>query len=145
MNAGADAEIRSLLALVAQAADAGTVEAYLELFTENAVWEMPANQAVGAPADRRAGRAAIGAGVRARRAAGMQGPGTATRHVVAGTAVLPGPPGAVNTATAAAVSYWMFFADTASAPRLVSIGRYDDELCQVGGRWLLARRTITVG
>jgi 3-phenylpropionate/cinnamic acid dioxygenase small subunit len=142
MDAGADAEIRSLLARVAQLADDGTVEAYLELFTDDAVWEMPANQAVGAPADRRAGRAAIGAGVRARRAAGMQGPGTATRHVVTGTAVLPAAPAAT---AAAAVSYWMFLADTTSAPRLVSIGRYDDELCQVGGRWLLARRTITVG
>ncbi|MEN3358154.1 MAG: hypothetical protein V7637_2136 [Mycobacteriales bacterium] len=185
MNACTDAEIRSLLARVAQVADAGTVAAYLELFTEDAVWEMPANPAVGAPAERRAGRADIGAGVRARRAAGMQGPGTATRHVVAGTAVLPAPPttatpdprapdpatpdpaapdpaapdpaaaraavpgsaaaGSAAAATAAAVSYWMFFADTTSAPRLVSVGRYDDELRQVAGQWLLARRTITVG
>jgi 3-phenylpropionate/cinnamic acid dioxygenase small subunit len=137
MNTGADGEIRSLLARVAQLADAGTVEEYLELFTEDAGWEMPANPAAGAPADRRAGRVDIAAGVRARRAAGLQGPGTATRHVVTSTAV--------DVGSAAAVSYWMFFADTTTVPRLVGIGRYDDRLRRVDGRWLLAHRTITIG
>lgn len=132
-----DGEIRSLLARVAQLADAGTVEDYLELFTVDAVWEMPANPAVGAPADRRVGRADIGAGVLARRAAGLQGPGTATRHLVTTTAV--------DAPAAAAVSYWMFLAQTATAPRLVSVGRYDDRVRRVAGRWLLAHRTITVG
>jgi 3-phenylpropionate/cinnamic acid dioxygenase small subunit len=137
MNTGADGEIRSLLARVAQLADAGTVEEYLELFTEDAGWEMPANPAVGAPADRRAGRADIAAGVRARRAAGLQGPGTATRHVVTSTAV--------DVESGSAVSYWMFFVETTTAPRLVSIGRYDDRLRRSDDRWLLAHRTITVG
>ncbi|HVQ92973.1 MAG TPA: nuclear transport factor 2 family protein [Mycobacteriales bacterium] len=137
MSTGADGEIRSLLARVAQLADAGTIEEYLELFTEDAGWEMPANPAAGAPADRRVGRVDIGAGVRARRAAGVQGPGTATRHVVTSIAV--------DVESAAAVSYWMFFADTSTVPRLVSLGRYDDRLRRVDGRWRLAYRTITVG
>src|SRR6185437_8123400 len=55
----ADAEIRNLLARIAHLADDGAVEDYLTQFTGDAVWEMPANPAAGAPADRRVGIADI--------------------------------------------------------------------------------------
>ena len=137
---GDDAEIRSLLARLAQLTDDGTVEDYLGLFAPDAVWEMPANPAVGVPADRRAGVAEVEAGVRGRRAAGVQGPGSATRHVVTTIAVdLRGGDRATS------VAYWMFLADTTGTPRVVSAGRYDDELRRIDGRWLLGHRRITVG
>jgi len=136
----ADAQIRSLLARIAHLADDGSIEDYLELFTADAVWQMPANEAVGAPADRREGREDIAAGVRARRESGLQGPGTATRHAIISIDVQ------VRSAELAeAVSYWLFFSDTSTAPRVVSVGRYDDVLHGSDGRWQLAERTITVG
>jgi 3-phenylpropionate/cinnamic acid dioxygenase small subunit len=136
----ADAQIRSLLARVAHLADGGALEDYLELFTEDAVWEMPANPAVGAPAAPRTGRAAIAEGVRARRGAGLQGPGTATRHAVITIDVT------VESADSArSVAYWLFLRDTAGTPQLASTGRYDDRLRLVDGEWRLAHRSITVG
>jgi hypothetical protein len=155
----AEAEIRDLLARLAHLADAGTVAAYLRLFTPDAVWEMPGNPSVGLPADRRTGLADIEAGVRSRRAAGLQGPGAGTRHVVTTVAVAVGSAGAqpepvlgvgehppISSADrATAVAYWMFFADTSTNPRLVSIGRYDDVLHRLGDRWLLHHRGITLG
>lgn len=136
----ADGQIRSLLARIAHLADDGELEEYLGQFTADAVWSMPANPAAGAPADTRRGREDIAAGVRARRASGLQGPGTNTRHVLTTVSV------DVRSADHAhATAYWLFFADTRTAVRLVSVGRYDDELRLEDGRWRLMRRTITVG
>jgi 3-phenylpropionate/cinnamic acid dioxygenase small subunit len=136
----ADAQIRSLLARIAHLADDGSLEEYLEQFTADAVWQMPANAAVGAPADRREGIDDIAAGVRTRRESGLQGPGTATRHAIISIDVQ------VRSAESAhAVAYWMFFADTATSPRLVSMGRYDDVIRCTDGLWRLAERTITIG
>jgi 3-phenylpropionate/cinnamic acid dioxygenase small subunit len=140
MTGSQEEMIRSLLARIAQLADDGELDDYLDQFTADAVWSMPANPAVGAPADTRRGREDIAAGVRARRASGLQGPGTATRHVLTTVAV-----SLDSTGRAHATAYWLFFADTTSAVRLVSVGRYDDELRLEDGRWRLARRTITVG
>lgn len=136
----ADAQIRSLLARIAHLADDGSLEEYLEQFTPDAVWQMPANDAVGAPADRREGIDDIAAGVRSRRESGLQGPGTATRHAIISIDVQ------VRSAELAhAVAYWLFFSDTSGVPRVVSMGRYDDVLRCTDGRWQLAGRTITVG
>lgn len=135
-------EIQSLLARLAHLADDGSVEDYLSNFTADAVWESAANPATGMPAQTRTGRADIAEGVRTRRAAGIQGPGTATRHVLTTIAVTPGEGDA---AQATATAYWTFFVDTTTAPRLSSIGRYDDDIRLVDGRWLLAHRRITMG
>lgn len=136
----ADAEIRNLLARIAHLADDGAVEDYLTQFTGDAVWEMPANPAAGAPADRRVGIADIADGLRSRRASGLQGPGTGTRHAVISIEV-----NLASERAASTVAYWLFFADTRSAPRLAGVGRYDDEVRLVAGRWRLAHRRITVG
>lgn len=136
----ADAQIRSLLARIAHLADDGSLAEYLEQFTADAVWQMPANGAVGAPADRREGIDDIAAGVRTRRESGLQGPGTSTRHAIISIDVR------VRSAELAhTVAYWLFFADTTTSPRLVSMGRYDDVIRCTDGRWRLAERTITIG
>jgi len=123
--------VRNLVARVAQYADGPDVDAYVALFTPDAVWDMP-----GAP---RQGHAEIRAGSEERRAAGQTGPGSNTRHVVSTMAVT------VDGDHAVADSVWQFYVDTAPSPRLQLIGTYHDELVRVGDEWKLARRQITIG
>jgi uncharacterized protein (TIGR02246 family) len=123
--------VRNLVARVAQYADGPDVDAYVGLFTPDAVWDMP-----GAP---RRGHAEIRAGSEERRAAGQIGPGSNTRHVVSTVAVR------VYEGHAVSDSVWQFYADTASSPRLALMGTYHDEVVRVGGEWKLARRQITIG
>jgi 3-phenylpropionate/cinnamic acid dioxygenase small subunit len=136
----AELAIRNLLARIAQSADAGTPEEYLGLFTEDAVWEMPANPALGLDASARRGVGEIGAGVTERRAAGIQGPGSHTRHMVATISV-----DVTSPDTAVAHSYWTFWTDTAIAPAVTSLGAYRDELRRTPAGWKLARRTVEMG
>ena len=123
--------VRNVVARLAQLADGDDVEAYVALFTPDASWEMP-----GAP---RRGQADIRAGRQARLAEGRVGPGSASRHVITTMAV------AVVGDRATADSYWLFFVDTATQPRVESMGTYHDELVRAGGEWRLARRKIAFG
>jgi 3-phenylpropionate/cinnamic acid dioxygenase small subunit len=139
MDAAGD--IRTLLAKLAQLADIGDVADYLALFADDAVWVMPAIPQSGlAPSERR-GIEEIAAGVRERRAAGVQGPGTNTAHVVTTIAVTP-----ESDTAAVAESVWMFIADTASpSPRIQGFGRYRDTVTRTADGWRLVRREITLG
>jgi 3-phenylpropionate/cinnamic acid dioxygenase small subunit len=132
--------IRDLLARVAQTCDFGTLDDYLGLFTEDATLDMPDNPQVGVLASRREGRPALAVGVRERRALGVQGPGTATIHVV--TTVTVERTGAD---TASASSYWMYYARCDGTPELRSIGHYADDVRRTDDGWRIARRRITVG
>src|SRR3954453_17414458 len=85
--ADADAEIRSLLARIAQLADTGDLDEYLTMFTDDAVWAMPDNPAVGMVANEKRGHAEILDGARERRASGLQGPGSDSRHVLTTIAI----------------------------------------------------------
>jgi 3-phenylpropionate/cinnamic acid dioxygenase small subunit len=128
------------VARIAQASDHGTLEEYAELLDRDMVWEMPANPATGIAAQVRRGRDDMVAGSADRRAAGGQGPGSATRHVVSNTSVDP------RGDTASAVSYWRFYVDTTSAPRVASMGVWRDEFVRgADGHWRLARRRVEVG
>jgi 3-phenylpropionate/cinnamic acid dioxygenase small subunit len=133
-------EIHNALARLAHLADDGELGDYLDLFTQDAVWETPAVAATGTSADRREGRADIGAGATARRAKGGQGPGTATRHVVHTIEVA-----ADSDGTARSVSYWSFYRSTTTVPELTGVGRYDDSWRLTDGGWKLAHRRITLG
>jgi 3-phenylpropionate/cinnamic acid dioxygenase small subunit len=139
MDAAGD--IRTLLAKLARLADIGEVDDYLELFTDDAVWVMPAIPQSGLVPSERRGIGEIAAGVRERRSAGVQGPGTNTAHVVTTIAVTP-----ESDAAAIAESVWMFLADTASpSPRIQGFGRYRDTVVRTAAGWRLARREITLG
>jgi len=131
LSADDELAVRNVVARVAQYADGPDVDAYVALFTSDAVWDMP-----GAP---RRGHAEIRAGSEERRAAGQIGPGSNTRHVVSTTAVT------VHEQHAVADSVWQFYVDTASSPRLQLMGTYHDELVRIGNEWKLARRTIKIG
>ncbi len=137
---GADAEIRTLLARIAQLADTGDLEEYLTLFTEDAVWGMPDNPAVGMTANEKKGHAEILAGAQERRASGLQGPGTESRHVLTTIAI-----DVESEERATARSYFMFFGSTSTTPTLRTMGQYDDVLVKGERGWQLARRRITVG
>ena len=137
---GADAEIRTLLARIAQLADTGDLEEYLTLFTEDAVWGMPDNPAVGMTANEKKGHAEIFAGAQERRASGLQGPGTESRHVLTTIAI-----DVESDDRATARSYFMFFGSTSTTPTLRTMGQYDDVLVKGERGWQLARRRITVG
>ena len=132
--------IRSLIARLAQLADEGSVADYAQLYTEDAVWEMLGVVQTGLSPHTSRGREAIAASACDRRAAGIAGPGTQTRHVTTCVSI------AFDSEEAArAESVWQFFVDTTTAPRLSGIGRYHDIFVKIDGRWLLAKRSITNG
>lgn len=126
-----DLAVRSLIARIAHLADTGSLDDYVSCFAADAHWDMP-----GAP---RHGRGDIRSGGEQRRAAGEAGPGSSSRHVVNTVAVQ------VIGDVAVATSYWQFYVDTSSEPRLQLIGQYDDRFVRTAEGWQLARRRITVG
>ena len=130
-----DLAIRNLVARLAHLADVSgpdDLDEYAGLFSEDGSWEMPG--------DVRRGRASIIEGARERRRSGTQGPGTSTRHVITTQAVsFDGEDTAVSDA------YFLFVADTTSAPTIRFVGHYHDLLRREGGTWRLARRQITSG
>lgn len=139
MPDGDDAKIRNLIASLAQQADSGEVDSYVSLFTDDAVWEMPGNPMIDLPADRREGRPDIAAGVRARRAAGVQGPGSHSLHVITTMRV------DIDGDSALVHSYWQYFTSTATNPTLSGIGQYRDTVRRTPEGWKLAHRTVMTG
>ncbi len=128
----AEMEIRNVISRIAILADQGDLDEYADQFTEDAVWAFPT-----AP---RHGRADIRAGAEARRADGVTGPGSATRHVITNVSVrFDGPDRAV------ADSYFVFMQNTATAPSIFNMGAYHDRFARQGPAWRLARREITLG
>jgi uncharacterized protein (TIGR02246 family) len=128
----AELEVRNAISRIAILADQGDLDEYADLFTEDSVWDLPA-----AP---RRGRADIRAGAEQRRAEGVTGPGTATRHVITTVAIsVDGP------ATAHADSYFVFLQNTATAPTILNMGVYHDRFVREDDTWRLARRQISFG
>ena len=128
----AELEIRNTISRIAILADQGDLDEYVDQFTEGAVWDLPG--------DSRHGRADIRAGAEQRRAEGVTGPGTATRHVITTVSVAVDGPDA-----ALANAYFTFFQNTAEAPSVLNMGVYHDRFERVGARWRLAYRQITFG
>src|SRR3954463_4257478 len=117
---GADAEIRTLLARIAQLADTGDLDEYVTMFTEDAVWAMPDNPAVGMVANEKRGHVEILEGARERRASGLQGPGSDSRHVLTTIAI-----NVQSDVRATARAYFLFFGTTSTTPTLRTMGQYD--------------------
>ena len=136
----AELEIRNVVARLAQLADDGDTGGYLALLTDDVVWAMPENRTVGLAASERRGHEAIAAGQRERIAAGHQGPGSNTMHVVTTISVQ-----VTAGDVATAVSYFQYWGDTATAPTVRNVGRYRDEFRRTADGWKLTRRTITFG
>jgi hypothetical protein len=133
-------DVLDLIAQLARRCDFGAVDDYMALIANDGVWEMPDNPQVGLAASRRAGLAAIRAGVEERRAAGLQGPGTNTLHIVGSVAV-----DVLDATSARARSYWLYYADIERSPVLRSVGQYDDAFTRPAQQWKLGHRCITLG
>lgn len=129
-RAADEVEIRNLLARIAQLADEGSVEEYIECFTRDAVWG-------GAGFADRRGHASLLEGARERRSTGTAGPGTHTRHLVS-TAVVD-----VAGDQATACSTFLFYRDTNAKPVLDRMGRYDDRFERTATGWKLSARMIS--
>lgn len=133
--------IRNLVARVSQLTDYGEIDDYLDLYTDDGVWELPVpNVQAGVAATRRQGRDAIRDGVLERRHAGVQGPGTHTMHVVSTTVVE-----FREEEVAVASSYFRYYSATNTAPVLRSVGHYEDLVRRTPDGWKLARRRLTTG
>lgn len=129
-------DILTLIGRVAQLADHGQVAAYAECFSEDAAWEL--TDATGLPLSEqvRRGRSEIIAGVLERREAGVQGPGSHTKHDIS-TIVVD-----LDGDTAVARTYFRYYRETHRTPELVSVGSYDDEFVRTPSGWKVTRRVI---
>ena len=101
---------------------------------------MPDNPTNGLGQGVRKGHEEILSGVVERRSAGLQGPGTFSRHMISTTAVTVDSPDA-----ASARSYFTYYTETATSPTLRTAGQYDDTFRRTADGWKLARRIITMG
>ena len=124
--------IRNNLARLALLADGGDLGEYVDLFTADAVWDVP-----GSPPKQ--GRDEIRTGAHERRDSGMTGPGSNTRHLISTIAV------AVDGDEARAESIFQFLAETTTAPRVQLMGHYADRWVRSADGWQLADRKITFG
>jgi 3-phenylpropionate/cinnamic acid dioxygenase small subunit len=136
-------EIRNLVAELSQLADTASeeeLERYLELFTDDATWVVQ-SQGAGLSPQVRTGRKEILEGVRERRAAGIQGPGTHTRHAVSTLTVK------FETGDrAVARCYWHYYTDASSAaPVLALMGEYRNTFVRTPQGWRLERRELVSG
>jgi ketosteroid isomerase-like protein len=133
----AEIAIRALVAELAVQSDTGELDAYLALFTEDAVWEMPAT-ASGIPAAYRKGRDDIGASVLERRAMGVQGPGSgATHHITTQHIDVAGD-------EASGHIYYQFVGMVDGTPTIRTLGQYRDRYRKTVDGWKLAHRTILI-
>jgi ketosteroid isomerase-like protein len=124
-------EIRNVLARLGHLADYGDLDVYLTLFTDDAIWERAG--------DRRQGHADILAGAKERRASGLQGPGTHTRHM--NTTMWVHVDGSDE---AEAHSYFLFVQNTDTSPTLGMVGHYHDTMRRTPDGWKLAHRRIII-
>lgn len=124
-----EAEIRNLLARIAQLSDEGELDDYVACFSESAIWG-------GAGFPERKGHAAILEGARERRATGTAGPGSQTRHLLSTSVVK------VEGDRARVRSVFLFYRDTKAVPKLDRMGVYEDAFQRTASGWKLASRTI---
>lgn len=130
-------DVAMLIARIAQFADSGTPEEYIACFTEDAVWELADAGGLPISVGRVEGRSAILDGVHSRRADGIQGPGSRTRHDVSSIVV------DVDGDRAVSRSYFRYYTGTDATPTIVALGVYDDIHVRDADGWKLSRRIIT--
>lgn len=123
--------IRNLIARLAQLADEGDLDEYIQLFTDDARWD------AGAAFGCRTGHDEIRAGAVERRASGTSGPGTHTRHVITTSVVSAEGDGGTGR------SVFHFYTKTDGMPELALIGVYEDEFARTERGWCLAHRRIS--
>lgn len=121
--------IRNLLAKLAEMADSGDLDDYIELFTEDASWG-------GGGQPQRTGHAEILAGARERRATGLSGPGSHTLHVLTTIGV------ELDGENASSRSVFHYYTNTDTTPVLLIVGVYRDRFRRTSRGWKLSARVI---
>jgi ketosteroid isomerase-like protein len=131
-------DIRQLVANLVFQSDAGELDDYLALFTEDAVWEVPANAASGVPAAHCAGRDEIQASVEGRRALGVQGPGTGAMHHITTQCI------EVSGDEASGHIYYQFVGMVEGRPTVRTVGQYRDRYRRTADGWKLSHRVVLI-
>lgn len=132
------ATVCHLVAGIARTTDTGTLEQYLGLMTEDAVFEFPAIPHLGVEAHTVRGHAEISQGVLGRRASGTAGPGSHTVHLISTTNAWT-----IDENTLRGLSVFSFYGETDKVPVLRTMGQYDNTFRKVEGVWLLSHRIIS--
>lgn len=129
-------EIRNVIVQLAMYTDGGDAEAYAALFTEDARLEMrpePGQPQVVPPTE---GRAALLAGSKQRREAGMTGPGTGSVHALQQSMIT------VTGDAATAKTYVVIIKNANATPEPFALKVYNDEFTRSSDGWRLAVRYI---
>ena len=126
-------EIRNLVSRLAQLADDGDLDEYLQCFTEDAVWDGGA--ALGASK----GHEELLAAAKERRRTGRSGPGSHSRHVVTTQAVT------LDGDTARSRAVFHYYTGTDATPALAMLGVYEDRFARSARGWCLAERRVLTG
>ncbi len=122
-------EIRNQLAKLAHLADEGDLDDYIQLFTDDAVWD-------GGAFGTKTGHPEILEGAKERRAGGTSGPGANTRHVLSTIVIeLAGD-------EARSRSVFHFYTQIHQTPQLSIMGVYEDLFRRTSTGWKLAHRRI---
>jgi ketosteroid isomerase-like protein len=128
--AAARDEIRTVLASYCHGVDSGDIDRVVGLFTDDAVIEMAVT------GERFEGSAAIRDLLTVRREENME-----LRHVVNNEYIEIGADGTTATSACYAQEYRP---DRDGAPRLRWVGRYTDDLVNVGGEWRFRTRRVHI-
>jgi SnoaL-like domain len=128
----AELAIINVVSRLAMSSDHGGLDEYVDAFEAEATIELPTGTL--------RGRGEIRTLAEARRTEGTGGPGSNSRHVVTNTSVA-----FLGLDEAEAVSYFVFFETTSTAPVVASFGNYRDRFRRSEGIWRLARRTVALG
>jgi ketosteroid isomerase-like protein len=117
--------IHDLLAAYCYCVDRGDVDAFVELFTEDCVWD-------GGPWGRAEGRRAL----RESRSSRVDSGAVKPRHLSSNELI------SVSGDTAVARSYVLVMNVAQSPPVPLVIGCYEDQFARLGGRWLFKSRSL---
>ena len=117
--------IHDLLAAYCYCVDRGDVEALVDLFTEDCVWD-------GGPWGSVEGRQAL----REFRSSSAASDAIKTRHLSSSEVI------SITGDTAAACSYVLVMNVAQSPPAPLVVGCYDDQFARVGKRWLFKSRRL---
>jgi hypothetical protein len=141
----AELAVRNLIAKIFLLTDtAPDLDDYRECFTEDAIWERVgegAGQTVGPHTTGRAvGRETIVADRQAVRKVNHTGPTTANWHMATNVHVA-----VTSRDTARAWTSWIFVYGEEGAPRIRSVGYYQDDFRRTDSGWKLAHRRFAMG
>ena len=126
-----DLAIRNLIAHVARFADIGTVDQYLEAFTEDIVFEIrgrPPSSGLEELRERTVGQ----------RNVGVVGPSSNCMHLLGASAI------DIDGDQATAYTSWAV-CSTTGALAISLVGRYEDELVRTEEGWKIRRRRLEFG